>query len=174
MPSSDEREKAIQRFNGMHVGTIFDRLRVFWDEAVASRDTEVQQLREERDSFERLWRRTDVSADKHASGLLQERLEWQERAGKAEAERDRYAAVIEKAKKHIQISLGTGYSMNTTYSILALVYSWSTLAERDAEKWDEGVNAAFEQLIIRQNADDVKRTNPYRAEQIRKEGKSNG
>lgn len=42
-------------------------------------------------------------------------------------------------------------------------------AERQAEQrgavkaWDEGVDAAFRGAITRQNAADVKRTNPYRA-----------
>ena len=35
-------------------------------------------------------------------------------------------------------------------------------AAHDAEAWDEGVMAAFAGVIMRQNADDVKRTNPFR------------
>ena len=35
-------------------------------------------------------------------------------------------------------------------------------AAHDAEVWDAGVMAAFACMIMRQNADDVKRTNPYR------------
>jgi hypothetical protein len=41
----EAREQAIQRFNGMHVGTIFDRLRAFWDEAYSARDPEVAALK---------------------------------------------------------------------------------------------------------------------------------
>jgi len=96
---------------------------------------------------------------------------------RAEAERDRYAAVIEKAYLALTRPVPNGDNRTVALDALASVDSGSALAERDAEKWDEGHEKGYDSGRYALDDDEPETVetrslaqNPYRAEQIRKEG----
>lgn len=175
MPSNDEREPVdviqearIHNWGGELEDYVLPaQLADGWESALA----EVRQLREERDAekflHENAMKNLRASAE-HVTELM--------------AERDRYAAVIEKAlREHSCSSLVDGVELCDdcdqpfpciTNRTLASVDSGSALAERDAEKWDEGEQHESRYLATFGQFCPGKNCNPYRAEQIRKEGKS--
>ena len=46
-------------------------------------------------------------------------------------------------------------------------HAYNTEMEANAISWEEGVRAAFAGIVIRQNREDVLRTNPFRAKGMR-------